>query len=156
MEPDGRPLLGPLQPQLGLSDQIIFEVMNDSRNNKSKRGRISHSTRGIFYENLEKGLNWKVSGGIDADKIRFLMKFAFVSRTHAQRLVKGMRSDVVQAPSIDTLAFIADAFGVTASQFLTQGCRFATESAKNVADSSSGMEELQQSSGRNATRRRFT
>jgi len=103
--------------------------MGDTRESKTKRGRISLSTRAIFYENLERALREYVVGKLKADKIRYLMKHAHVSRSQAQRYVEGsaMPADIVQAPDIDTLAFIAEAFGSNASQFLTQGCKFAKD-----------------------------
>lgn len=129
--------------------------MSGTRDNKQKRGRISQSTRAIFYENLERALNECVEGKLDADKIRYLMKRAYVSRTQAQRLVKGLAAKVVQAPTIDTLAFVAEAFGSNASTFLTQGCKFAKEQ-RIERDASVGQEYLQRSSNRRPSRRRDT
>lgn len=151
---DGRPLLGLSQPQLGLSDQLLLDPMTASRDNKTKRGRISHTTRAIFYENLQRGLRERVSGDTKADQIRFLMEHAHLSRTHAQRMVNGLEAVApAQAPTIDTLAFIAAAFGSTASEFLTQNCKFAiTISATDAL----GQDGLHRPSSRHAIRRRRT
>lgn len=72
MEPDAKPLLGPMQPLLGLCALVDSSHMADSRNNKTSRGRISRSTRAIFYENLDRGLNDRIPpGGPQAAKIRW-------------------------------------------------------------------------------------
>jgi transcriptional regulator with XRE-family HTH domain len=77
-----------------------------------------------------------------------------LSRTHAQRLVNGQEADDAQAPSIDTLAFIAEAFGVTAAEFLTQGCKFAAgrpAAGQDVAALGKGV--LQRAPSRRTSRR---
>ncbi len=150
MSADGKPLLGPLQPLLGLSLDLSSWSMAGTRNNKTARGRISRPTRAIFYDNLEKGLRGLLPGASQAEKIRWLMANAFLSRTHAQRLIKENRDpDLEQAPSIDTLAFIAEAFGVTPADFLRQGCRFNATQKPEHMDAS--LEVLQRGKGRAAT-----
>lgn len=140
--------------------------MSGPRNNKTSRGRIHRSTRAIFYENLQRGLDDKFPGvEAQAPKIRWLMAHAHISRTHAQRLINANRySETEQGPSIDTLAFIAEAFGVTASQFLVQGCKFHEQIEARPQENSLGSDgensgnfgPLQRPRGSGAARRRAT
>lgn len=122
------PFLGLTQPQLGLHDSLSSGAMSDSRKNKQQRQRIAYATRAIFFDNVARGLNDRLGpDAIQAVRVRFLMKHALISRTQAQRFIKGLevkdpkKDEEPQAPSIDTLTFVAAAFGVTPSEFLTQG-----------------------------------
>lgn len=135
--------------------------MAGARKNKTQRNRISHSTRAIFYENIKRGLTLKVRSRVPADQIRWLMSKAFISRTQAQRLVNSPHDDpsMDQGCSIDMLYFIADAFGVTPPEFLTQGCKFAKDrptgqTGSDLDPTSSGTEDLQRRPSRGTTRRR--
>lgn len=103
--------------------------MPGARKNKTQRNRISHSTRAIFYENVKRGMAAKLDSEVQAEQIRWLMKHAHMSRTHAQRLLNSPHQEPEkdQGCSIDTLAFIAQAFDVTASELLTVGCKFSKE-----------------------------
>ena len=154
MAQDGKPLLGHLQPLLGLQHALEFMVMTGPRDNKNNKGRISRSTRAIFWENFERAVNALPDAPTDAARIRWLIKHALVSRTQAQRMLKfGTNPDDEQAPNIDTLACIAQAFGVTAAQFLTQGCRFnekrkETTAAEQRGEPDSKPEILQRPRGR--------
>lgn len=99
--------------------------MGDTRNNKTSRGRIHRSTRAIFYENLQRGIRLMFPEPKQKPKIQWLIKHAHISRSHAQRFIDEKRNpDTEQAPNLDTVAFVAEAFGVTTAEFLTQGCKF--------------------------------
>ena len=164
MDSECRPFLGPPQSLLGLLSSLQFEEMT-TRNNKTSRGRISKPTRAIFYDNLRRGLEINCPGPVKAKQIRWLMRWAHLSRSQAQRYVEiiqpGAELDDEQAPTLDTLAFVAAAFGAAPPQFLTQGCKLYEQqnhepppdvpaSQKPVRDS----DLLQRPSSRKATRRR--
>lgn len=153
MAADAKPLLGPMQPLLGLPEDIQFSEMSGARDNKTNKGRISRSTRGIFYENLDRGLEMKLPASSQARRIRWLIDTARISRTHAQRWLPENRNKVDialwQAPSIDTLFFVAEAFNVTPAEFLTQGCKLDERKKRSADDLShdgqqSGRQELLQ------------
>lgn len=130
MTPECRPYLGPMSTLLGPRDAVPYCGMGNSREGKTRRGRISPAMRGIFYENLMQGLALNVPEGSDAERIRFLVSRALISRSQAQRMLKGPESDDFQAPNLDTIAFVAAAFGVSVSEFLRQGCAFPASTPK--------------------------